>query len=182
MYPEWVKQHRVKGTSVKRVGDSYYLYKTTSKRVAGKKNPQPSSEYIGRITPEGVVNAKARRLPIGSVRVYEYGFSYALQCLLPKEFISSGCHEQDREGIFLAIVRHYSPESYLLRGKQTQTCEEMHASMSAHIKRFERLTKVSIESLLPLKGVYLVEAGGVEMIAEVRPEHAEMLRKVGVAL
>lgn len=52
-YPEWVQKHRVKGTTVKKKGDSYYLYKRTSRRVKGKKYPQPVDTYIGIITPEG---------------------------------------------------------------------------------------------------------------------------------
>ena len=36
-YPEWVQKYREKGTTVKKKGDAYYLYKRTSKRVPGKK-------------------------------------------------------------------------------------------------------------------------------------------------
>lgn len=53
-YPEWVQKYRERGTTVKKKGDSYYLYKRTSKRVPGKKYPQPVDTYIGIITPEGV--------------------------------------------------------------------------------------------------------------------------------
>ncbi|MDR1135792.1 MAG: hypothetical protein LBL49_06395 [Clostridiales Family XIII bacterium] len=38
-YPDWVNAFKVKGTSVKKVGNEYYLYKSTSKRVPGKKYP-----------------------------------------------------------------------------------------------------------------------------------------------
>ena len=27
VYPEWVQNHKTKGTTVKRVGENYYLYK-----------------------------------------------------------------------------------------------------------------------------------------------------------
>jgi len=37
-YPEWVKKFRRKGTAIKKVGNSYYLYKHTSKCVPGKNN------------------------------------------------------------------------------------------------------------------------------------------------
>ena len=46
-YPDWVQKHRTKGTTVKKRGDSYYLYKRTSRRVKGKKYPQPVDTYIG---------------------------------------------------------------------------------------------------------------------------------------
>ena len=49
-YPDWVQKYRTKGTTVKKKGDSYYLYKRTSRRVKGKKYPQPVDTYIGVIT------------------------------------------------------------------------------------------------------------------------------------
>ena len=45
VYPEWVQQQRIKGTTVKKVGNTYYLYKRTSKRIPGKKYPQPVDTY-----------------------------------------------------------------------------------------------------------------------------------------
>ncbi len=35
-YPDWVQKHRTNGTTVKKKGDAYYLYKRTSRRVQGK--------------------------------------------------------------------------------------------------------------------------------------------------
>ncbi len=40
-YPDWVQEYRVRGTTVKKKGEKYYLYKRTSRRVPGKKYPQP---------------------------------------------------------------------------------------------------------------------------------------------
>ena len=45
-YPEWVQKYRTKGMTVKKKGDAYYLYKRTSKRVPGKKYPQPVDTYV----------------------------------------------------------------------------------------------------------------------------------------
>lgn len=60
-YPDWVQKHRTKGTTVKKRGDSYYLYKRTSRRVKGKKYPQPVDTYIGVITPEGVIQSNKKK-------------------------------------------------------------------------------------------------------------------------
>ena len=46
VYPEWVQNYRTKGTTVKKIGNSYYLYKRTSRRVPGKKYPQPVDTYM----------------------------------------------------------------------------------------------------------------------------------------
>ena len=47
VYPEWVQRYREKGTTIKKKGDSYYLFKRTSRRDPGKKYPQPVDTYIG---------------------------------------------------------------------------------------------------------------------------------------
>ena len=72
-YPEWVQKQRIRGTAVKKKGDAYYLYKRTSKRVPGKKYPQPVDTYIGIITPEGVVKTNRKRVTLTDVEVWEYG-------------------------------------------------------------------------------------------------------------
>lgn len=59
-YPEWVQKYRTRGTTVKKKGDSYYLYKRTSRRVKGKKYPQPVDTYIGVITPNGVIQSNKK--------------------------------------------------------------------------------------------------------------------------
>ncbi len=79
VYPEWVQEHRTKGTTVKKVGNTYYLYKRTSKRVPGKKYPQPVDTYIGIITPDGVVEKKKTLISTTDIVVKEYGFSRAIQ-------------------------------------------------------------------------------------------------------
>ena len=38
IYPDWVEKEHVKGTSIKQIGENYYLYECTSKKVKGKKN------------------------------------------------------------------------------------------------------------------------------------------------
>ena len=82
-YPEWVQAQRTKGTTVKKKGDTYYLYKRTSKRVPGKKYPQPVDTYIGIITPDGVVKSENKKISMEGIEVKEYGFSMAVQQLCP---------------------------------------------------------------------------------------------------
>ncbi len=67
VYPDWVQKQKTTGTTVKKVGNNYYLYKHSSKRVHGKKNPVPVGTYIGKITPEVIVK--------------EYGFSRSVEVL-----------------------------------------------------------------------------------------------------
>lgn len=58
MYPGWVEKYHTKGTSVKRINNTYYLYSVTSKRVKDKKYPVTTQKYIGKITEEGLIEAE----------------------------------------------------------------------------------------------------------------------------
>jgi len=181
-YPDWVNAYKEKGTSVKKVGNEYYLYRSTSKRIPGKKYPQPIQEYIGTITPSGVIQTNIRKISTDTVRVYEYGMSYVLKEILPKEFLINSHDKETLRYAFLHIVKHFSPRSYLLRGVELPEPEELHISLSVQIKRYERLAKISIKTLYPLKELYLVETKECDMISEITLEMEEILKEMGVRI
>ena len=54
-YPDWVENKRVKGTSIKQIGDNYYLYSVTSKYSKDKGYPVSIQRYIGKITQDGLI-------------------------------------------------------------------------------------------------------------------------------
>ena len=181
-YPDWVNAFKEKCTSVKKIGNEYYLYRATSKRVPGKKYPQPIEEYIGKITKEGVIRTKARKISTDRVRVYEYGMSYAMQTLLPEAFLINSHDKETLRYAFLQIVKQYSPRSYLLRGVELPDLSELHINLNMQIKRYERLSEISIESLRPLSELYLVETRECDMLSEVTPEMVEMFTGLGVKI
>ncbi|MCD6462051.1 MAG: transposase [Thermoplasmata archaeon] len=60
--PEWVRKHKKKGMAVEKRGDSYYLTRVTSVWDPEKKRARKVTlEYLGRITPEGVIPPKGKR-------------------------------------------------------------------------------------------------------------------------
>jgi hypothetical protein len=177
-----VNAYKEKGTSVKKVGNEYYLYRSTSKRVPGKKYPQPVETYIGAITKEGVVRTNVRKISTDRVRVYEYGMSYALQALLPEAFLINSHDRETLRYAFLHIVRHASPKSYLLRGIELPAISELHVNLNMQYKRYERLAGVAIEDLRPLSELYLVETRECDMLSEVTPAMGEMFGKLGVEI
>ena len=65
MHPDWVEKYHTEGTSVKKVKDSYYLYKVTSKKVKGKPYPVSIQKYIGRITQDGLIKKEKLTFSIG---------------------------------------------------------------------------------------------------------------------
>jgi len=54
-YPDWVEKQHIKGTSIKQIGDNYYLYSVTSKHSKDKGYPVSIQRYIGKITQDGVI-------------------------------------------------------------------------------------------------------------------------------
>ena len=181
-YPDWVNQHKTKGTAIKQVGNAYYLYKTTSKRVPGKKYPQPVQAYLGTITKDGLVKAATRRISIEELHVFEFGFSYTVTQIVPAKFKKDIGDEATARQALLNIVRHYSPDSYLLRDQEPPTMEELHLSLCAQIKKFERLAGVEFQELLPLMRLYLVQTKERDMVSVATPEMKALMARVGVSL
>lgn len=93
IYPEWVQEQRVRGTTVKKIGGTYYLYKRTSKRVPGKKYPQPVDTYVGIITPDGVIESKKKKLATTSIEVKSMDFRK--QYGIPAQMIGKKLLEMD---------------------------------------------------------------------------------------
>ena len=110
-YPDWVQKYRTKGTTVKKKGDSYYLYKRTSRRVKGKKYPQPVDTYIGVITPEGVIQSNKRKISLTDAEVWEYGFSKAVWELCPDDWKKP--LGDDWKDVLAIILLKQSPTSYI---------------------------------------------------------------------
>jgi hypothetical protein len=177
-----VNEFKVKGTSVKKVGNEYYLYRATSKRVPGKKYPQPVEEYIGVITKEGVKRTNVKKISTDRVRVYEYGMSYVMQKLLPEAFLVNSHDKETLRFAFLHIVKRISPKSYLLRGTELPDISELHINLNLQYKRYERLAGVKIEDLRPLSDLCLVETRECDMLSEVTPEMDELLARLGVKI
>ena len=80
-YPDWVLQHKKKGTYINYQNGKYYLYAAHSERVPGtSKVRRVSDGYLGRITEEeGLIPAK-RKLS-EPVYVFEYGLSVTILSL-----------------------------------------------------------------------------------------------------
>lgn len=158
-YPDWVNQFKTKGTSVKMVRGNYYLYRTTSRRVPGMKNPQPVSEYIGVITPEGVIRAERSMVQLSDVKVWEYGFSKAVMAKLPQG--------ADVEAVARAVMKE-SPFSFLV-------LEHEPGDVPDSISIIEEVTGKPLSSLEILKGIFLVESGRKKMVSTISGEQQKIL-------
>ena len=80
-HPDWVLKHKKKGTLIMKRDDRYYLYRVSSHRNKEKKRSQlRTDEYLGRITPDGLVEPKAKSIlkRYSQATVKEYGFSFLI--------------------------------------------------------------------------------------------------------
>ncbi|MEW5937298.1 MAG: IS1634 family transposase, partial [Candidatus Thermoplasmatota archaeon] len=60
--PDWVLRHKERGMAVEKRGDSYYLTRVASVWNREKKQARKITlEYLGRVTPEGVIPPKGKR-------------------------------------------------------------------------------------------------------------------------
>ena len=183
-YPDWVQEKRVRGTTVKKKGDTYYLYKRTSRRVPGKKYPQPVDTYIGIITPEGVIKSEKKKVSLGGIEVKEYGFSRAVWELCPRGW--KGPLGDDWEEVLSIIVRKWSAETYLLKERKLKTEQDYHYQFPAQAaslsRRIYKEHGVDLKELQILKSIYLLYIDKERVVSKISPEQEELLKRIGVDL
>lgn len=182
VYPEWVQNYRTRGTTVKKIGNTYYLYKRTSKRVPGKKYPQPVDTYIGIITPEGVIESKKKKLSLTEAVVKEYGFSQTLWQLCPENWKKP--LGDDWEDVLSIIIQKWSPETYLSKERKIRSEDDFHyqfaAQMSSLSRKIYKEHGIEISELQKLKTIYLVYLEGETIVAQISAEQKQLLEKMGV--
>ncbi len=184
VYPEWVQEHRTKGTTVKKVGNNYYLYKRTSKRIPGKKYPQPVDTYIGMITPDGIIEKKKTLIAATSVEVKEYGFSKAVQELCPEDWKTvSGSDWKDKLNL---LIVHWSPNSYITMKNEIKSEQELRFSIASQAaslsRRIYKNCGFGIEQLRVLDTVYAVYIEKQVFISKISEKQQELLDKLNLRL
>ena len=186
VYPEWVQRQKTKGTTVKKVGNNYYLYKHSSKRVPGKKYPVPKDTYIGRITPDGIEAGSVKKIPVDSseVIVKELGFSRAVEQLCPagwKEPLGNAWQE-----VLDYIIVRESPESYITQVREVPESLDAHIQYGAQkgmlMKRMQQEYGVGLKDLRLLSTIYIVSISGKRLISVISGEQEELLKKIGLRL
>ncbi len=181
-YPQWVQEQRTQGTTVKKKGDTYYLYKRTSKRVPGKKYPQPVDTYIGIITPEGVIKSEKKKISLGGIEVKEYGFSQAVWQLCPEGWKKP--LGDDWEEVLSVILRKWSPETYLSKERKIKMEQDFHYQFSSQAaslsRRIYKEHGVELQNLQILKSIYLLYFEKERVVSKISAEQEELLAKTGV--
>ncbi len=183
-YPDWVQEKRTQGTIVKKKGDTYYLYKRTSKRVPGKKYPQPVDTYIGIITPEGVIKSGKKKISLGGIEVKEYGFSRAVWQLCPEGWKKP--LGDDWEDVLSVILWKWSPETYLSKERRIKAEQDLHYQINTQAaslsRRIYKECGVELQKLQILKSIYLLYFEKERAISKISAEQEELLERMGLEL
>ena len=183
-YPDWVQEYRTRGMTVKKKGDAYYLYKRTSKRVPGKKYPQPVDTYVGLITPNGVVYSDKKKVTLSNIEVREYGFSHALWELCPQDWKKP--LGKDWEDVLSIIITRNSPESYLkdrvLHKEEADLHYQFQARAASLGRRIFNKYGIGFQELEILKTIYLVRIEKNNAISVVSPEQQELIERLGLKM
>ena len=186
VYPDWVQKHKTQGTSVRRVGNNYYLYKHSSKRIPGKKNPVPSDTYIGRITPEGIIKSNKKKVDASEseITVKEYGFSAAIQHLCPIGW-KNPLGDKWQEVLDYITVRE-SPESYIKLERNVAEKLDPHIQFGAQkaslLRRIRQERGVELKDIQILSTIYLVTIGRKRLLSKMSDEHRKVLSSIGLEL
>ena len=167
-YPDWVQKYRTQGKTVKKKGDAYYLYNRTSKRVSGKKYPQPVDTYIGIITPEGVIETNKKKVDLTDIEVWEYGFSKAITFLCPKGWKAP--LGNDWEDVLKILICSWSPNSYLktegIKNKEDFRYQ-FNVQASSYSRRFFKEYGMDMKELEILKNIYLLKIGEKQAVSKI---------------
>lgn len=183
-YPDWVQEYRTRGTTVKKKGEKYYLYKRTSRRVPGKKYPQPVDTYIGVITPEGVLKSDKKKVTLTDASVKEFGFSRAVESLCPqswKEPLGKAWQE-----VLDFIILKESAESYIATERGPVESLEPHiqygAQKSSLIRRMQKESGADMKDLKYLTTIYLIYMDGNKIVSKISDEQQEILKRFHINL
>lgn len=151
-YPDWGQEKRTRGTTVKKKGDTYYLYKRTSRRVPGKKYPQLVDTYIGIITPKGW------KKPLGDD--WEDVLSVILWKWSPETYLSKERSMKTEQDF------HY----------------QFNAQAASLSRRIYKEHGVDLKDLQILKSIYLLYIEKERVVSKISREQEELLEKTGVEL
>lgn len=181
--PENIKAWKRKGTVIKVVNDSYFLYSNSSCRVKGKKNPQPIQKYIGLITENGVIESFDINTHDSGIEVSEYGFTKSVLSLTREEFIKILKSNERAMKVIKCLICSFSPSSYLVRECKDICESDIKTSLPLQKKKWEEICGYTFESLYALfSSIYLLKIGEREVISNITSSQRSKAKEMGIEL
>ena len=185
VYPEWVLSQKGKGQTVKKVGNNYYLYKHSSKRVPGKKNPIPNDTFLGVITPDGIEYGTKAKVDTRSITVREYGFSYAMLKICPESWkaVQGKAHEEKLR----AIIKSRAKNTYLDdNSKPIKSPAELRVQLGGLTSSLQRhlvdAYGLKLDDLQVLDTIYLIQMDEKSFISNISDAQQQILDRIQLKL
>ena len=193
-YPDYVKKYRPKGTVVKRVGNIYYAYYATSKRVPEKNYPvQVIKGLAGRIDTHGFHEQTRMVLETKEVIVRESGFTNYL-LMFEDEYITHFRHKladgeypsvKKRKDIYRSLIIYLSGNSYLNdEQERVYTTEELSEKLGLGIPwqltSISKMVEMPLAELEPLKYICSVEIDGKRFESKLTEVQKKALERLGI--
>ena len=186
-YPNYVKQYRPKGTVVKKVNDTYYVYYATSKRVPEKKYPvQEIRGLAGKIDRWGFHPLSRAVVDTEHVVIRECGFTNFL-LKFEEEYISRRSEPvKERGNLYYSMIVYLSSNSYLNdRSDVTiypvdEMTERFHIGIPNQITAISRICEYPLEELEPMKYICSVRMGKRIFQSELTKAQKELIERRGI--
>ena len=184
-----MRQFRPKGTIVKSVHGTYYVYEATSKSVEGKKYPvHVIKGVIGKIDERGFHKMTKAVVDTTCVRVRECGFTNYM--LMFEDFfvgISTHGGKKLRQSLYRSLIVYLSPNSYLTEEKGVKIysldyfVEKLGIGIPNQITVIRNMLEIDdLEELEPLKYICAVFMGDRIFDSELNDKQKEIIRKLGM--
>ena len=186
-YPDYVKQFRPKGTVVKRVNNTYYVYYATSKRIPDKKYPvQIIRGLAGRIDESGFHPLSKAFVETKHVIVRECGFTNFL-LKFEEEYISRRNEKvKERRNLYRSMIVYLSNNSYLndVPGTTVYSASEMiekfRIGIPNQITAISKICEYDLKDLEPLKYICGVRMGNRMFESELTDAQKELIERIGI--
>jgi len=148
--PEWVKKYRAKNVEIRQINNTYYAYRRHNVwDSAKKKSRRITDEYLGKVTPEGIIPAKHKRglhqIDADKITIKEFGAS-ALVAKTTTELCSKlqKTHLSSWKELFcLSVMRffHASPLKNMNTHFKYSGLSEMYPDISLNPKSVSELLR-----------------------------------------
>lgn len=124
-FPDWVEAQKKQGYEIKKIGDGYYMYERKSRWDKDKKKPvKVTGEYIGVVTPEGIIPRKKRYDDTIPIFTIEYGATAFIKNIAG-DILKSLCEHFDKNTAqmiwVISMLRLIAPSPFQMIEERYQT-------------------------------------------------------------
>lgn len=185
-YPEYTK-NRPKGTIVKKVRNTYYVYYATSEKVEGKKYPrQVIKGLAGKVDENGFHELTKSFVNTDEIIIRECGFTNFL-LMFEQEYCArlQKIKVSERKNILYTFIVYLSPNSYLNERKfkkysMSELVDKFTLGIPNQITVIEKIIERNLSAIEFLKTINYVKLKDRILHSKLTDEQLRLLKEIGV--